>query len=138
MTGRSIGALSIGGAIFGLAWSAQGADPPKDRLIASIRGRDLYKTYCAECHGPKAKGDGPKAATLKVSPPDLTRISERHGGTFPLMLIERIISGDEELPHGHGPMPVWGPVFSQVDRDQDLGRIRIDNLARYLRDIQSK
>ena len=54
------------------------------------------------------------------------------------MRIERIISGEEELPRGHGEMPVWGPVFSQVDRDQDLGRVRIDNLARYLRDIQSK
>jgi hypothetical protein len=54
------------------------------------------------------------------------------------MRIERIISGEEELPRGHGPMPKWGPVFSQVDRDQDLGRVRIDNLARYLRDIQSK
>jgi hypothetical protein len=77
------------------------------------------------------------AATLKIRPPDLTRISERNKGTFPLMRIEWIISGEEEL-RGHGPMPVWGPVFSQVDRDQDLGRVRIDNLARYLRDLQSK
>ena len=76
------------------------------------------------------------AATLKVRPADLTRISARHGGMFPLMQIEQIISGEEEL-RGHGPMPVWGPVFSQIDRDQDLGRVRIDNLARYLRDLQS-
>ena len=138
MIGRIVGALSIIVAVFGLAWGAQRAGPPKERLIASIQGPALYKTYCAACHGPEAKGDGPKAATLEVPPPDLTRISARHGGTFPLMLIERIISGEEELPHGHGPMPVWGPVFSQVDRDQDLGRVRIDNLARYLRDIQSK
>lgn len=78
------------------------------------------------------------AALLKVAPPDLTRISARRGGTFPLMRIERIISGEEELPRGCGLMPVWEPVFSQVDRDQDLGRVRIDNLARYLRDLQSK
>ena len=30
----------------------------------------------------------------------------------------------------------WGPVFSQVDRDQDLGRVRVDNLARYLSGTQ--
>ena len=138
MIGRIIGALGIAATIFGLAWSAQRADPSKERLIASIQGPALYKTYCAACHGPEAKGDGPKAAMLKFPPPDLTRISARHGGTFPLMLVERIISGEEELPRGHDPMPVWGPVFSQVDRDQDLGRVRIDNLARYLRDIQSK
>ena len=34
-------------------------------------------------------------------------------------------------------MPVWGPIFSQVTRnDMDLGRVRVDNLTRYLRDIQ--
>ena len=56
------------------------------------------------------------------------------------MRIERIISGEEVLPSGHGArgMPVWGPIFSQVDDDRDLGRVRIDNLARYLRDLQTK
>jgi mono/diheme cytochrome c family protein len=137
MIGRSVGALSIAAAILGLAWSTQRAGAPKERLIASIQGSALYKAYCAACHGPEAKGNGPAALTLKVPPPDLTRISARNGGTFPLMRIERIISGEEER-RGHGPMPVWGPVFSQVDRDQDLGRVRIDNLARYLRDIQAK
>jgi hypothetical protein len=73
-----------------------------------------------------------------VKPSDLTRIAARNGGTFPLMRIERIISGEELALSGHGAnkMPVWGPIFSQVGRDQDLGRVRIDNLARYLRDIQ--
>jgi mono/diheme cytochrome c family protein len=137
MIGRSVGALSIAATILGLASWTQRVGPPKERLIASIQGSALYKAYCAVCHGPQAKGDGPMAATLKVRPADLTRISARHEGTFPLMRIEGIISGEEEL-RGHGPMPVWGPVFSQVDRDQDLGRVRIDNLARYLRDIQSK
>ena len=84
-----------------------------------------------------AKGNGPAASTLKFPPSDLTRISARNGGTFPLMRIERIISGEEER-RGHGAMPTWGPIFSEVDRDQDLGRVRIDNLARYLRDIQAK
>ena len=136
MLGRILGALGIALTIVGLAWSTQRAGAAKERLIASIQGPALYKAYCAVCHGAQAKGDGPMAATLKVRPADLTRISARHGGTFPLRRIEQIISGEEEL-RGHGPMPVWGPVFSQVDRDQDLGRVRIDNLARYLRDLQS-
>jgi mono/diheme cytochrome c family protein len=136
MIGGSVGALSIAMMIFGLAWAAQRAGAPKERLIASIQGPTLYKAYCAGCHGPEAKGDGPVAATLKVPPADLTRISARNGGTFPLMRIERIISGEEER-RGHGAMPAWGPVFSEVGRDQDLGRVRIDNLARYLKDIQA-
>jgi len=83
---------------------------------------------------------GPWPDLLKVKPSDLTRIALRNGGTFPLMRIDRVISGEEQLPNGHGPakMPVWGPIFSRVDVDQDLGRVRIDNLARYLREIQVK
>jgi mono/diheme cytochrome c family protein len=109
-------------------------------LIVSIRGRDLYHAYCASCHGEAAKGNGPMARWLKVPPADLTRIAARNGGEFPLERVGCIVSGEEALPSGHGTrgMPVWGPVFSQVTRDQDLGRVRIDNLARYLRDIQSQ
>jgi mono/diheme cytochrome c family protein len=110
----------------------------QSRLIDSMQGPDLYKAYCASCHGSLGKGDGPMAKALKVTPSDLTRISARNGGTFPLVRMSRIISGEEQLPGGHGTheMPVWGPIFSQVDADQDLGKIRIDNLARYLRNMQ--
>jgi mono/diheme cytochrome c family protein len=117
---------------------AGGAEDP--RLIASIQGPALFKAYCASCHGVDAKGRGPMAPFLKTPPADLTHVSARNSGTFPLMRIERIISGEEVLPSGHGArgMPVWGPIFSQVDDDRDLGRVRIDNLARYLRDLQTK
>lgn len=119
------------------------AGPPaaeQQPLIVSIRGDNLYGMYCASCHGEDAKGHGPMAKWLKVPPPDLTRIAARNGGTFPLERVDRIISGDEAVPSGHGTraMPVWGPMFSQVARDQDFGKVRIDNLARYLRDIQAK
>jgi mono/diheme cytochrome c family protein len=109
-------------------------------LINSIEGPNLYRAYCASCHGAGAKGDGAMTASLKVKPSDLTRIAARNRGKFPLMRMERIISGEELPPTGHGTseMPVWGPIFSRIDRDRDLGRVRIDNLARYLRDIQVK
>ena len=105
-----------------------------------LEGSVLYKSYCASCHGTEATGDGPMAKSLKLPPADLTRISARNGGTFPLARVSRVISGEEQLPGGHGnrEMPVWGPVFSHVDADQDLGRIRIDNLARYLGQIQRR
>lgn len=110
------------------------------RLIDSIQGPNLYQAYCAVCHGPDAKGRGPMAAFLKTAPSDLTRISIRNGGMYPLAKVRRIISGEESLPGGHGTrqMPIWGPIFSQVAWDQDLGRVRIDNLARYLETLQVK
>ena len=110
------------------------------KLIDSIQGPNLYRAYCAVCHGPNAKGDGPMMMFLKTAPSDLTRISARNGGMFPLAKVRRVISGEESLPGGHGTrqMPIWGPIFSQVAWDQDLGRVRIDNLARYLESLQGK
>ena len=108
-------------------------------LIQSIKGADLYRAYCASCHGTDAKGGGPMAASLKTKPSDLTQISVHNSGNFPMMRMERFISG-EELPasgHGSSDMPVWGPIFSQVTNDVDLGRVRVDNLARYLASIQT-
>ena len=56
------------------------------------------------------------------------------------MRVEGIISGEVVLSSGHGTreMPIWGSIFSQVGRDTDMGRVRIDNLARYLESIQAK
>jgi mono/diheme cytochrome c family protein len=117
-----------------------GSKPEEIRLIESIQGPALYQAYCSSCHGKDAKGGGPMAASLKVAPSDLTRIAARNGGKFPLMRIQKIISGEEQTASAHGSreMPVWGPIFSQVAWDQDLGRVRIDNVARYIREIQTK
>src|SRR6185312_15780903 len=43
--------------------------------ISSVQGVDTYKAYCATCHGPLAKGDGPAATALKKVPADLTTIA---------------------------------------------------------------
>ena len=125
--------------ICGIPLWAQGDSkrPAEVKLIVSIQGKDLFKAYCASCHGLDAKGKGPMSAALKTPPADLTRISIRNRDAFPMLRVQKIISGEEQ-PSGHGSreMPVWGPIFSHVTQDVDLGRVRIDNLARYLRDIQ--
>ena len=108
-------------------------------LIESLEGRDLYRAYCAACHGTDARGGGPAATSLKVKPPDLTKIAERHGGVFPLADIEKFISGEEvkAATHGQREMPVWGPILGQVQRDLSFGRVRIRNLALYLESLQT-
>src|SRR5262245_4865515 len=89
----------------------QRIEPPTEsqKLIDSIQGPELFKAYCAVCHGNDAKGSGPMAGSLKASPPDLTRIAARSGGRFPFVRVQRIISGEEPMQAGHGPreMPVW-------------------------------
>jgi mono/diheme cytochrome c family protein len=138
------GALLFSGALLALrtgpAQKAESQPPESIHLIDSIQGPALFKAYCAVCHGRDGKGEGPMADSLKLKPPDLTRITLRNGGKFPMSQVQRIISGEEPMPAGHGPreMPVWGPIFSETARDQDLGRVRVDNLARYIEQMQVK
>jgi mono/diheme cytochrome c family protein len=34
-------------------------------------------------------------------------------------------------------MPIWGPVFHQIEWDVDRGNVRLENLVKYLESIQS-
>ena len=109
-------------------------------LNESLDGPRLFRAYCTSCHGQEAKGGGPAADSLKIKPADLTRLTNRNGGKFPSLRVQKIISGDGVVtsPHGSREMPVWGPVFGQVERDQNLGKVRIHNLAKYLETLQEK
>jgi len=122
-----------------LALAQKRVEVPADaRLIESIQGADLFQAYCATCHGKDAKGQGPMAKALKSSPPDLTKISARNSGKFPFLQVQQMIAGQAPVvvSHGNREMPVWGPVFSQVTRDQDLGSVRVYNLSKYLETLQ--
>ena len=104
-----------------------------------MKGPDLFRAHCAACHGSEGKGDGPVASTLKTKPADLTVIAKNSGGKFPSARVLKIISGDEVLAsHGSREMPIWGPIFHQVEADQDFGNVRLQNLVKYLESIQQK
>src|ERR1039458_8224627 len=62
----------------------------------SVAGKDLYREYCAVCHGTTGKGDGPAASALKVPPSDLTQISKKNGGKFPELQVQHIINGEAD------------------------------------------
>ena len=107
------------------------------RLIHSLNGPDLYRSYCASCHGAEGKGNGPVAPALNSKMPDLTTIAQRNGGIFPASRVNQIISGDQNIvAHGSREMPVWGPIFHQVQEDRDYGEVRLQNLTDYLKSIQ--
>jgi mono/diheme cytochrome c family protein len=112
---------------------------PKGPLIHSLEGPDLYRAYCASCHGTDAKGNGPVSPVLIAKAPDLTTIAKRNGGVFPSQRVRKIIAGDEIIvSHGTREMPVWGPIFHQVEEDRDYGEVRLQKLTDYLRSLQSK
>ncbi len=65
---------------------------------ASIRrGEKLYNQYCASCHGPKGRGDGPAGAALNPRPADLAAMAPQHadGGLA------------WKIAEGRGAMPPW-------------------------------
>lgn len=107
--------------------------------VHSVDGAVIFRDYCASCHGVDGKGQGPVAPALRSKVPDLTLIMRRAAGEFPRVRIRNIIEGTESpVAHGSREMPVWGPVFHQIDADQDLGNVRVDNLATYIQSIQRK
>jgi len=128
-----------------LGWSAlPGAAGPGPRSEVGSRGwsgESLFKTYCATCHGPTAKGDGPLADHLRFRPPDLTLFAKRNGGKFAADKVERIIDGRAPVKgHGGSDMPVWGDAFkgSQEGYDEAAVKARIKALAEFLEGLQVK
>jgi mono/diheme cytochrome c family protein len=110
-----------------------------ERPVPLVKGLDLFKNYCAVCHGSDAKGNGPLAPFLKAKPADLTVLGKTNGGKFPSERVRSTIAGDDEVPsHGSRAMPVWGPIFRQIQSDQVPANVRLDNLVKYLESIQQK
>ena len=113
---------------------------------AGISGEHDFNMYCASCHGENGKGDGPKAFTLTIKPPNLTTLTQRYG-EFPREKLARMIDGREPIPgHGEREMPVWG-VWFKAESAQDLGGAdgdeasvtrRVDNLIGYIASLQVK
>ncbi len=118
--------------------AAQDSEKQLPPLIRSVEGPDLFRAYCASCHGRDAKGNGPAASSLKATVPDLTMIPRNEKGDFPTERVRRIIQGEGIIAsHGSREMPIWGPVFHQVESDVDWGNVRMENLVLYLESIQS-
>jgi mono/diheme cytochrome c family protein len=114
--------------------------PMTDTSAAS--GPQMYKHYCAACHGSTGKGDGPAAEALKVPPADLTMLAKKNGGKFPADHVIAVLRfGATEPAHGAKEMPIWGPLFASSNlQGQAPGVVdlRISNLTKYIESIQAK
>ena len=102
------------------------------------RGALLFRLHCASCHGEDGKGDGPMVEHLRLTPADLTALSNRIGGYSEAWLTEVIDGREEVRAHGQREMPVWGMTFywrSGEQREQDTEAM-IDDLVRYVIELQ--
>src|SRR5579864_4994022 len=79
----------------GFARQTQNPPPSSEQktpaLIRSVEGPDLYRAYCASCHGLDARGTGPAAASMKVKVPDLTLLAKNHRNEFPADYVRQVI-----------------------------------------------
>ncbi len=141
---RSLALSTVFAASFALSMSVavqpaaaqRSVQPPA--VISAVSGADLFRFYCATCHGVDGKGDGPVVPSLRQPPPDLTKIAARHRGHFPSEELRRFVAGtDQPAPaHGSREMPVWGPIFRSLEPHDRLTQVRIENLVAYIETLQ--
>jgi mono/diheme cytochrome c family protein len=102
-------------------------------------GPQMYKDYCAVCHGADGKGGGPAASALKTPPPDLTTMAKRYGEKSAALKVDATLRfGAGNKTHGTADIPVWGPLFSATDKSQTAVAMRISNLSKYVESLQQK
>ena len=107
-------------------------------------GEKTYEKYCSTCHGHEATGGGDLTQVLTVDVPDLTQLSARNDGEFPMLRVIHVIDGRTGMRGHGGTMPVYGALFD--DEYESAGpfgapvytRGRILSLAYYLESLQGK
>ena len=112
---------------------------PRNSGSQPVTGAQLFRTYCASCHGETGRGTGPLSTQLTRPVPDLTTYTARNGGVFPGERLRQIIAGRGPAAHGDRTMPVWGAVFSrQADGTDDVASARIDAIVAFLQSMQQR
>jgi mono/diheme cytochrome c family protein len=133
--------------VMGLALAAGAQDQPQTTvkhvpapLTSAASGPEMYKAYCAACHGTDGKGNGPAAPAMKTPPTDLTTLSKNNGGKFPTAKVASTINGQADIPaHGNRDMPVWGKVFWSMSHGHESEvQQRVSNLTKYIEGLQAK
>lgn len=136
--------VSMLGIIWCVSFPLLAQDKPKaDTATPAVTpvtvGQEMFRTYCASCHGLDGKGSGPAVSALKNKPPDLTQLSKRNGGKFPSAMVASVIQGDQFITaHGSREMPIWGEAFRNVNRDQALTKLKVHNLTLYIESMQQR
>ena len=108
MAVRSLALLSGVLLIAGVALAGPSIDDSQLPPTYMPTGEQMYKQYCATCHGADARGNGPLAVMLKTPPPDLTTLSRRHAGKFPYDYVADVIEFGTRYPYTVHPICLPG------------------------------
>jgi mono/diheme cytochrome c family protein len=130
-------ALVVLPAVLAVSGLVAGQEKPS---VPQVSGSYVFRAYCASCHGPEGRGDGPLAEDLRYRPANLTLIAKRNGGEFPTELVVRIVDGRKRVRgHGGPDMPVWGDAFRNVDAgfDEAAAQEKIRAVVDHLKTIQA-
>jgi len=136
-----VAAVTVGVCAVGSYGPSQTPEVKKEPIgmTSPASGSEMFKSYCAPCHGKDAKGNGPAATALKNPPANLTQLAKKNGGKFPADHVASVLTSGVAGAHGSTDMPVWGPLFSTVSgNDTSIVQMRIANLIHYLESIQEK
>ena len=79
-----------------------------------------------------------RVSVLTTAAPDLTTLAKRRGGRFDEAEITAFIVGRRPLSHGTSEMPVWGPLFRELNPYDSRVDVRLSRLVGYLKSIQVK
>ncbi len=96
----------VGGVAVLAIWGCAEAEMPD-----WVDGAQVYNDNCASCHGASAKGDGVLAAGLSAKPSDLTLITSRNNGFFPVSAVLSKIDGYSADKNARAAMPEFGEML---------------------------
>jgi hypothetical protein len=58
---------------------------------------------------------------------------------FPGEPVFAIIAGEQGVKaHGTREMPIWGPIFREGEKKQELGKLGLQNVTNYVESLQQK
>lgn len=114
------------------------SDIAAKKPAAAPSGREVFMDRCSACHGEDGKGNGPAVGSLKIAPGDLTLLSNRNGGAFPIERVKNIVGDWVDITaHGSREMPIWGDLFHpKSPAEQQAATERFKSLVAYLESIQ--
>jgi mono/diheme cytochrome c family protein len=119
LTRFALGALAAGALLAAPAALAAGA----------AAGKAKYDMFCASCHGPAGKGDGPVGATLNPKPRDFSVgdfkfDTDGDGKRGTDADLKNVVKNGGGAYGGSAMMAPWGATLSAADLDNVVAFVR--------------